>query len=109
MNRLLTWSRLLLVVTFVSLALFATGIGSRPDGEVWTAVYDLVLYNAVYVGSALVCIAAARRARADRVAWASLAVAISLGVVGNLVYTLAIAPMADEPFPSVADLFYLSY
>ena len=45
------WSRLLLVLTFVSLALFATGIGSRPDGEVWTVVYDLVLYNAVYVGS----------------------------------------------------------
>ena len=36
-------------------------------------------------------------------------VAISLGVIGNLVYTLAIAPMAEEPFPSVADLFYLAY
>jgi hypothetical protein len=108
-TRGLPWSRLLLGLTFTALTLFATGIAGRPDGEVWTFVYDLVLYNAVYVGAALVCIAAVRRARADRAAWASLAVAILLGVVGNLVYTLAIAPMADEPFPSVADLFYLAY
>ena len=108
-TRHVPWSRLLLALTFASLALFATGIGPRPAGEVWTVVYDLVLYNAVYVGSALVCIAAVRRARADRAAWASLSAAILLGVIGNFVYSLAIAPMADEPFPSVADLFYLSY
>ncbi|TFV79170.1 EAL domain-containing protein [Blastococcus sp. CT_GayMR19] len=109
MSHGLPWSRLLLVLTCTSLALFATGVGPRLDGEIWTVAYDLVLYNAVYVGAALVCIAAARRARADRIAWASLAVAILLGVVGNLVYTLAIAPMENEPFPSIADLFYLAY
>ena len=54
-------------------------------------------------------LAAARRGRVDRVAWASLAVAILLGVVGNLVYSLVIARMAEEPFPSIADFFYLAY
>jgi diguanylate cyclase (GGDEF)-like protein len=101
--------RLLLVLTFTALGLFASGIGPRPEGDAWAVVYDLVLYNVVYVGAALVCLAAARRARVDRIAWASLAVAILLGVVGNLVYSLVIIRMADEPFPSVADLFYLAY
>jgi diguanylate cyclase (GGDEF)-like protein len=109
MSRALPCSRLLLVLTVASLGLFATGIGARPAGAAWTVVYDLVLYNAVYLGAALVCAGAARRARADRVAWASLAVAILLGVIGNLVYTLVIARMEEEPFPSVADLFYIAY
>jgi diguanylate cyclase (GGDEF)-like protein len=98
-----------MIVTVVALGLFATGVGPRPAGDVWAAVYDLVLYNAVYAGAAVVCLTAVRRSRTDRVAWAALAAAILLGLVGNLVYTLAIARMDDEPFPSVADLFYLSY
>ena len=105
----LTSSRTALGFTMACLGLFATGIGSRPAGEVWSAVYDLGLYNAVYGGGALVCLLAVRRSGADRLAWAALATAILLGVVGNLVYSLAIAPMDEEPFPSVADLFYLGY
>jgi diguanylate cyclase (GGDEF)-like protein len=108
-DRRTRWSRGALAVSVACLALFATGVGPRPAGEIWAAVYDLGLYNAVYVGSALVCLFAVRRSGSDRMAWASLAAAISLGVVGNLVYTLAIAPMEDEPFPSIADLFYLAY
>ena len=108
-SRRAAWSLGAMTFTLVSLALFATGIGPRPAGAGWAAVYDLALYNAVYAGAALVCCAAVRRSRADRVAWAALALAIALGLVGNLVYTLVIATMADEPFPSVADLFYLAY
>ena len=103
------WPRLLLLLTFAALGLFATGVGLRPEGEVWAVVYDLVLYNAVYVGAALVCLAAVRRSRTDRVAWTALGVAILLAVIGNLIYTLAIATMEVEPFPSVADFFYLAY
>jgi diguanylate cyclase (GGDEF)-like protein len=109
MSRPTLWPRLAMTFTVVSLGLFATGVGPRPAGQAWAAVYDLGLYNAVYAGAALVCLAAVRRSHADRVAWASLAVAILLGVVGNLVYSLTIAPREDEPFPSVADLFYLAY
>ncbi|WP_249027808.1 putative bifunctional diguanylate cyclase/phosphodiesterase [Blastococcus saxobsidens] len=105
----LTASRLALTATVVSLALFATGVGPRPAGELWAAFYDLGLYNAVYAGAAVVCLLAARRPGPDRLAWAALATAIVLGIVGNLVYSLAIAPMEEEPFPSVADLFYLGY
>ncbi|UOY03024.1 putative bifunctional diguanylate cyclase/phosphodiesterase [Blastococcus sp. PRF04-17] len=102
-------SRPALIFTLVSLGLFATGIGPRPSGDAWAATYDLVLYNAVYVGAALVCLLACRRSRADRVAWAALAAAIVLGLAGNLVYTLAVATLPEEPFPSAADFFYLAY
>ena len=102
-------SRRALGVTLTALALFATGVWGRPDGETWAVAYDLVLYNAVYVGAAFVCAAAARRAADDRLAWWSMTAALVLGVVGNLVYSLAIAPMPEEPFPSIADACYLGF
>ena len=102
-------SRRQLAVPLGALALFTTGVWGRPDGEAWGVLYDLVLYNAVYLGAAVVCAAAARRAAEDRLAWWSMTLALVLGVTGNLVYTLAIAPMAEEPFPSIADAFYLGY
>ncbi|SFP33155.1 diguanylate cyclase/phosphodiesterase [Geodermatophilus dictyosporus] len=91
------------------LALFATGVGPRPDGEAWALAYDLVLYNAVCLLAAVVCVLAARRNRAERLAWTSLAVAFVLNTVGNLVYTLVIARLTYEPYPSLADFFYLGY
>jgi diguanylate cyclase len=108
-SRRTVWSRRALILTVVSLGLFATGVGPRPAGDAWGAVYDLGLYNAVYAGAAVVCLLAVRRTGADRLAWVALTVAILLGIVGNLVYSLVIARMAEEPFPSVADLFYLAY
>jgi diguanylate cyclase (GGDEF)-like protein len=102
-------SRLPLLLALGSLALFATGVGPRPDGDLWTTGYDLVLYNAVYAFGAIVCVAAALTARGDRLAWWSLAVALALGVIGNVIYTLVIARMENEPFPSIADAFYLTY
>ncbi|WP_245160125.1 EAL domain-containing protein [Blastococcus sp. CT_GayMR20] len=102
-------SRLPLLLTLGSLVLFATGIGPRPDGDLWATGYDLVLYNAVYAFGAIVCVASALGARADRLAWWSLALAMTLNVIGNVIYTLVVARMPDEPFPSVADVFYLAY
>jgi diguanylate cyclase (GGDEF)-like protein len=102
-------SRWALVVTCVALALFATGIGSRPDGETWALVYDLVLYNAVYLGAGTVCVLAARRNRAERLAWASLALALVFSVAGNLVWTLFLGQLAEPPYPSPADAFWLAY
>ncbi|CAA9282449.1 MAG: diguanylate cyclase/phosphodiesterase (GGDEF & EAL domains) with PAS/PAC sensor(s) [uncultured Blastococcus sp.] len=107
-GRRTAWSRCALIFTVAALALFATGVGPRPAGPGWAAVYDLGLYNAGYAGAAVICLLAVR-AGADRLAWAALAVAIMLAIAGNLVYSLVIARMDEEPFPSIADLFYLLY
>lgn len=101
--------RLPLIVALGSLALFATGVAGHPAGTGWAEVYDLGLYNAVYLGGLGACVCAARRTTADRLAWWSMALALALGLTGNLVYTLAVAPLDDEPFPSSADFFYLAY
>ncbi|WP_307824437.1 putative bifunctional diguanylate cyclase/phosphodiesterase [Geodermatophilus bullaregiensis] len=93
----------------MTLALFTTGVGSRPDGAAWASAYDLVLYNAVYVGGAVVCVLAAVRHAAERLAWASLALALLLSVGGNLAWTLVLAPMGEPPYPSVADAFWIAY
>jgi diguanylate cyclase (GGDEF)-like protein len=93
----------------VSLAVFTTGVGPRPSGAVWGVVYDLVLYNAVFAFAVLVCVAAGRRADRDRVTWYAVAWAMGLSVTGNLVYSLVVARMPVEPFPSVADAFYLLF
>ena len=104
-----TWSRRYLALTLTALALFSTGVLVRPDGEAWGIAYDLVLYNLVYAGALGVCVVAARRGRAERVAWTGMAVALALGITANVVYSTVVAQMPEEPFPSVADAFYLAY
>jgi len=102
-------SGLALAFTVVALGLFATGVGPRPGGQTWATVYDLVLYNAVFAFGAIACVAAALSARVDRLAWSSLALALGLNVIGNVIYTVVVARMEVEPFPSIADAFYLAY
>jgi diguanylate cyclase (GGDEF)-like protein len=109
MSRATPSSRLPILVTLIALALFATGVGPRPDGEFWATAYDLVLYNVVCVGSTWVCFTAAWTSSADRLAWIAMGLSQACNVAGNLVYTLVIARMADEPYPSLADVFYLVY
>ncbi len=78
-------SRRAVALTLAALTLFTTGVWNRPDGDLWAVAYDLVLYNAVYAGAAVVCASAARRSVDDRLAWWSMTVALVLGLAGNLV------------------------
>jgi diguanylate cyclase (GGDEF)-like protein len=101
-------SRRLLFVLLACLAAFATGVAGRPDGAGWAVGYDLVLYNAVYLIGAVMCWQAAGRVHGQRLAWLALMVALLTNVLGNVVYTLVIARMEVEPYPSLADFFYLA-
>ena len=101
--------RLPLVLVLASLALFASGVIARPDGEIWETVYDLGIYNAVNLAAIAACLLTARRAGTDRLAWWSMSAALALTTCGDVVYTLVITPLAVEPFPSIADAFYLAY
>ncbi|MFW3169351.1 putative bifunctional diguanylate cyclase/phosphodiesterase [Geodermatophilus sp. CPCC 206100] len=89
-------------------ALFATGVGDRPDGAVWDRTYDVVLYNLPYLAAAAACVAAARRVRAERIAWAGLGVALTLSAIGNALRVLAAGVEGTGPSSALADLFSLA-
>ena len=108
-RRLVPSSRACALATVAAVAVFATGVGPRPDGAFWDPFYDLALYNLIYLAAAAVCVHAARRGAAERVAWLAMAFSMLLQVAGNALWTLVYQPMADPPFPSAADGFYLAY
>ncbi|MCZ2858484.1 putative bifunctional diguanylate cyclase/phosphodiesterase [Blastococcus sp. VKM Ac-2987] len=86
-----------LLLTAGLVALFATGIGPRPAGAAWDRTYDVVLYNLPYLAAAAACVLAAHRVRTERILWAALAVALTLGAVGNALRVLSAGLEGNEP------------
>jgi diguanylate cyclase (GGDEF)-like protein len=101
-------SRTLLLTTATIALAFAAGIPLRPHSAVEVVLFDLVLLNAAPVVASVLCLRAARRMPGERLIWRAAAAGSLLNVAGNLVYALAVAPLPDEPFPSVADALWLS-
>ncbi|SOE02888.1 putative bifunctional diguanylate cyclase/phosphodiesterase [Blastococcus haudaquaticus] len=81
-------SRVLLVLSVAAVALYATGLGPRPDGLGWDRFYDVVLYNSAYVPAAALCWRAARRVPQERTAWRALCIALVLSASANTIRTL---------------------
>ncbi|SNR45781.1 putative bifunctional diguanylate cyclase/phosphodiesterase [Blastococcus mobilis] len=98
----------MLSLTIGLVALFATGIGQRPAGAAWDRTYDVVLYNLPYLAAAAACVVAARRVRTERVAWAALAVALTLGAVGNALRVLSAGLDGDEPSSALSHVVTLA-
>jgi diguanylate cyclase len=101
-------SRMLVGLTAVIALGFAVGVPFVPHSPVELVVFDVVLFNAAPLLAALLCLRAARRVPEERMVWWGAATALVLNVAGALVYALAVAPLAEEPFPSVADVFWLA-
>ena len=98
----------LVLGTAAALLLFATGVGPRPAGALWGQFYDLGLYNLVFTGAATACVVAARRRPTERTAWLAIAAANALNVLANLWYSLVVARLPEEPYPSLSDVLYLA-
>ena len=92
------------VLAVVCVALFATGIGSRPGGLGWDRLYDVGLYNLAYLPAAAACWCAAGRVRGEAAAWRTLTVALLLSVAGNAARTLAAGPTGSGSYPPAIDL-----
>ena len=100
-------SRLLVALTMLGLALFATGISHRPAGAGWDRFYDVVLYNLAYLPAAAAAWVASLRVRAERLAWRSLTVALLLYAAANGLRTLASGTDGNGPYPPAIDLLAL--
>jgi diguanylate cyclase (GGDEF)-like protein len=84
--------------------------GVRPTGHTgYNLILDGILNNLAYALSPILCFMRARRATAYRSSWRILALGLALYGFGNIYWTIFIRPLADPPFPSVADGFWLSF
>jgi diguanylate cyclase (GGDEF)-like protein len=101
------------VVTIVAMLAFGAfvistipGVRAKPG---YNLVLDGLLNNLVYALSAAVCFVRARRATTFRPSWHILALGLALYGSGNIYWTIAIRPLNPEPFPSLADVLFLSF
>jgi diguanylate cyclase (GGDEF)-like protein len=84
--------------------------GVRPTGHTgYNLILDGILNNLAYALSPILCFLRARKATSNRSSWLILALGLALYGFGNIYWTIFIRPMADPPFPSVADGFWLSF
>ncbi len=85
----------------------ATSTRTVPGQVLWI---DVWLNNAVYAAGALACLVAALgRSRQEAVGWVLICAATTTTGLGNVVYSLVVAPVPDPPYPSWSDALYLVY
>jgi two-component system, cell cycle response regulator len=82
----------------------ATGLGG---GALETAA-DKWAYTAVELIAVAVCAARVLRHRQDRAAWAFMTLGLVGWTAGDLTWTLWLDNVANPPYPSIADAFYLT-
>jgi diguanylate cyclase (GGDEF)-like protein len=86
---------------------------STIPGVRWTTGYSLpldgVLNNLGYAAAPLVCYRRSQHAKTFRASWRMLALGLALYGIGNVYWTVFVRPLANQPFPSVADGFFLAF
>jgi len=68
-----------------------------------------VIYNGILVGSAVLCLARGVFGRGERLAWTVIGVSVALWATGNLYWQIVLSDLAELPYPSVADGFWLAF
>ena len=81
------------------------GIASGAPGT----LLNQGLYKALIVTAALVCLARAWARRADRLAWAALGLGMAAWAAADIYWSVALADMAEAPYPSLADAGWLAF
>jgi diguanylate cyclase (GGDEF)-like protein len=98
-----------LLLVAVPLAFFVTtvpGVRSHPG---YSLKMDGWLNNIAYLAAPALCYLRLRRSRSYRASWLALTAGLALYGLGNIYWTIAIRPLATEPFPSAADYLWLSF
>ncbi|MDQ3758414.1 MAG: PAS domain S-box protein, partial [Actinomycetota bacterium] len=108
------WERLL-VLGFASVigllwAVFAAyaALGLARDPTLKTVIGDWLGHGLLFSTAAL-CFLRVRLLREGRAAWIAMGTGLTLWTCGLLYWTLFIRKLEDPPFPSFADVLYLSF
>ena len=72
-------------------------------------VFEGVIYHGLLIGAALVCGTRAVLVREERLAWASIGVALLLWSASDLYYSAVLAKRDEPPFPSISDAGWLFF
>jgi diguanylate cyclase (GGDEF)-like protein len=103
--------RLVRLAVYALMAGVALHILNGPGGlglGVPAGVFD-VIYNAVLIGSALVCVARAVHVREERVAWALIGASLITWSAADLYYTTVLGKLDEPPYPSISDAGWLLF
>ncbi len=98
------WLLAAAVVSLGCTLLRNAGVTSPLWPRVWDKAYNL----AEFVAVAACALRATRSAGAERAAWALLALGLFGYAAADVYYTVVLEPLASPPFPSLADVGYLS-
>ena len=94
-----------LLALLVHVAHTATGWG----GERVDALVDGWLYHGLMLGAAAACLARGALVATDRAPWLLIGAGATAWSLGDLHYSLALAELAEPPFPSLSDALFLSW
>src|SRR5215210_2217951 len=92
----------LLVAAMTTLTVLVI-VGGTPD-----LVFD-VLYFVPLVATPFVCLARARTSAHDRTAWTLVGLGSLAWLLGDLYWTVFLSGLEEQPFPSIADGFFLGF
>ena len=71
-------------------------------------IFNEWLYDGVIVAGALACLLRGILVRGDRAAWLMIAAGAWLWAIGDVYWNFKLAKLDEIPYPSLADLFYVS-
>jgi two-component system cell cycle response regulator len=98
------------IAAVVLLSLLAIHIGralSGASGPVVEFVVDDVIYNALILAAAALCLARAATRDADRLAWTAFGAGMLLWSAGEIVWSVDAAD-GEPPIPSAADVLWIA-
>jgi diguanylate cyclase len=92
-----------------ALAVFAVAAVARRGDPSQLLVIDAGVFPLVYLLGGVLCWWPRARGRAELLAWRALGAAMVLNAAGNLYYSIHLAHLAEPPYPSLADFFFIAW
>jgi diguanylate cyclase (GGDEF)-like protein len=103
------WTVLAWVLLVAAVGIFAVAVPVRAGHPGQVFWLDVVDYSVAYLSAAGLLLGQRVADRRARWGWRFLGLAMISTSVGNLYFSVVVAHLADPPYPSIADAFYLAW